>query len=141
MLMAWVTPVTNRTDGSALMTATDMDRITGNIAYLFDYATAEGHSPQGSTVTKTSWTQNDIIEKSFWESMLVVLSNICEAVNYNPDTAPTNVLDWENINNIETISFNLYYIIANINNMSALNHWCGDEFYSGDDINVGGTYN
>ena len=34
--MAWVTPVTNRTDGSALMTATDMDRITGNMAYLFD---------------------------------------------------------------------------------------------------------
>ena len=139
--MAWVTPVTNRTDGSALMTATDMDRITGNIAYLFDYATAEGHSPQGSTVSKTSWSQNDIIDKSFWESMLEVLSNICEAVNYNPDTAPTNVLDWENINNIETISFNLYYIIANINNMSALNHWAGDDLFTGDDINVGGTYN
>ena len=139
--MAWVTPVTNRTDGNSRMTATDMDRITGNIAYLFDYATAEGHSPQGSTVTKTSWTQNDIIDKSFWESMLVVLSNICDAVNYNPDTQPTNVMDYENINNIETISYNLNNIIANINRMSAINHWVGDEFFTGDNINVGGTYN
>lgn len=138
--MAWITPVTDRTDGSAMMTATDMNRITGNIAYLFDYATAEGHSPQGSTVTKTSWTQNDIIDKSFWESMLVVLSNICEAVNYNPDIAPTNVLDYENINNIERISFTLYNIIANIDRMSAINHFVGDDFFVGDDINTGGTY-
>lgn len=139
--MAWVTPVTDRTDGSSLMTYTDMDRITGNIAYLFDYATQEGHSPEGTTVTKTSWTQNDIIDRTFWESMLFVLSNICDAVNYNPPTQPTDMMDYENINNIETISFNLYYIIMHINDMAAINHWCCDEFYAGDAINAGGTYN
>ena len=139
--MAWVTPVTDRTDGSAMMTATDMDRITGNIAYLFDYATQEGHAPEGSTVSKTSWTKNDIIELSFWTEMLEVLANIMAAVFYVPAVEPDYAMDWENINNIETISYNLYYIIANFNNMSPINHWCGDEFYSGDNINVGGTYN
>ena len=139
--MAWVTPVTDRTDGSAMMTATDMDRITGNIAYLFDYATQEGHAPSGSTVTKTSWTINDIIERSFWEAMLTTLANICEAVEYVPETDPTNAMEFENINNVETISRNLYYIIQNIQYQANNNHWVGDEFYAGDPINAGGTYN
>lgn len=139
--MAWVTPVTDRTDGSAMMTATDMDRITGNIAYLFDYATQEGYAPTGSTVTKTSWTINDIIERSFWEAMLTTLANICEAVEYVPETDPTNAMEYENINVVETISRNLYYIIQNIQYQANNNHWVGDEFYAGDPINAGGTYN
>lgn len=139
--MAWVTPVTDRTDGSAMMTATDMDRITGNIAYLFDYATQEGHAPSGSTVTKTSWTINDIIERSFWEAMLTTLANICAAVEYVPETDPTNAMEFENINNVETISRNLYYIIQNIRYQANNNHWVGDDIYTGDDINAGGTYN
>ena len=139
--MAWVTPVTDRADGSAMMTATDMDRITGNIAYLFDYATQEGHAPSGSTVTKTSWTINDIIERSFWGAMLTTLSNICEAVEYVPETDPTNAMEYENINNVETISRNLYYIIQNIQYQANNNHWVGDDIYTGDDINAGGTYN
>ena len=137
----WIAPVTDRTDGSAMMTATDMNRITGNIDYLFDYATAEGHAPAGSTVPKTSWTQNDIIELDFWEAMLVTLANICAAVEYVPDAAPDNIMDYENINNVEQISYNLYFIIANVNNMSAINHYVGDEIFAGDDINAGGTYN
>jgi hypothetical protein len=139
--MAWITPVTDRTDGSAMMTATDMDRITGNIAYLFDYATQEGHAPSGSTVTKTSWTKNDIIERDFWEDMLETLANICAAVEYVPDTDPTNAMEFENINNVEQISFNLYNIIANIGRMSAINHWAGDDLFAGDPVNAGGTYN
>lgn len=138
--MAWITPVTDRTDGSAMMTATDMSRITGNIAYLFDYATQEGHAPSGSTVTKTSWTINDIIERSFWEAMLTTLSNICEAVEYVPETDPTNAMEYENINVVETISRNLYYIIQNIQYQANNNHWVGDDFYVGDPINAGGTY-
>ena len=139
--MAWVTPVTDRTDGSAMMTATDMDRITGNIDYLFDYATAEGLSPAGSRVPKTSWTKNDIIERSFWEAMLTTLSNICAAVEYVPETDPMNAMEFENINVVETISRNLYYIIQNIQYQANNNHWVGDEFYAGDPINAGGTYN
>lgn len=138
--MAWVTPVTDRTDGSAMMTATDMDRITGNIAYLFDYATQEGHAPSGSTVTKTSWTINDIIERSFWEAMLTTLANICEAVEYVPETDPTNAMEWENINHIEDITNRIYYIIGQIGNLQGLNHWAGDDLFAGDPVNAGGTY-
>lgn len=138
--MAWVTPVTDRTDGSAMMTATDMDRITGNIAYLFDYATQEGHAPSGSTVTKTSWTINDIIERSFWEAMLTTLANICEAVEYVPEADPTNAMEWENINHIEDITNRIYYIIGQIGNLQGLNHWAGDDLFAGDPVNAGGTY-
>lgn len=140
-MATWITPVTDRTDGSAMMTAVDMNRITGNIDYLFDYATAEGLSPSGSTVPKTSWTKNDIIERSFWEAMLTTLANICAAVEYVPETDPTNAMEFENINVVETISRNLYYIIQNIQYQANNNHWVGDEFYSGDPINAGGTYN
>lgn len=140
-MSAWVTPVTDRTDGSAMMTATDMNRITGNIDYLFDYATAEGLSPSGSTVPKTSWTKNDIIERSTWEATLETLSNLCECVEYNPEANPTNEMEYENINNVETISRNLYYIIQNIRYQANNNHWVGDNIYVGDQINAGGTYN
>ena len=124
-----------------MMTATDMDRITGNIDYLFDYATTEGLHPAGSTVSQTRWTKNDIITKAFWEEMLGVLSNICAAAQYNPLTSPDNQMTWDNINNVETISMNLYYIIGNAGSMANINHWAGDDIYSGDPINAGGTYN
>ena len=73
--------------------------------------------------------------------MLTTLANICEAVEYVPETDPTNAMEFENINNVETISRNLYYIIQNIQYQANNNHWVGDEFYAGDPINAGGTYN
>ena len=139
-MATWITPVTDRTDGSAMMTAADMDRITGNIDYLFDYATAEGHAPAGSTVPKTSWTQNDIIELDFWEAMLTTLSNIMAAVFYVPEVEPDYAMDWENMNNIETISYSLYNIIGSSGSQGNNNHYAGDPIFAGDDINVGGTY-
>lgn len=139
-MATWITPVTDRTDGSAMMTAADMNRITGNIDYLFDYATAEGLQPAGSTVPKTSWTKNDIIERSTWESMLETLSNLCECVEYNPEVNPNNEMEFENINNVERISFNLYNIIGQIGNLQGLNHWAGDDLFAGDPVNAGGTY-
>lgn len=137
----WITPVTDRTDGTAMMTAVDMNRITGNIDYLFDYATAEGLSPAGSTVPKTSWTKNDIIERSTWEATLETLSNLCECVEYNPTAPPTNIMEWENINHIEDITNRIYYIIGQIGNLQGLNHWAGDDLFAGDPVNAGGTYN
>jgi hypothetical protein len=122
------------------MTAVDMNRITGDIDYLFDYATAEGHAPAGSTVPKTSWTKNDIIERSTWEATLETLSNLCECVEYNPEANPTNEMEFENINNVEQISFNLYNIIGQIGNLQGLNHWAGDDLFAGDPVNAGGTY-
>lgn len=136
----WITPVTDRTDGTAMMTAVDMNRITGNIDYLFDYATAEGLSPSGSTVPKTSWTKNDIIERSTWEAMLTTLANIMAAVFYVPEVEPDYAMDWENMNNIETISYNLYNIIGSSGSQGNNNHYAGDPIFAGDDINVGGTY-
>ena len=101
--MAWVTPVTNRTNGADRMSHNDMDRITGNINYLYDALTELGFTISGSKVSKDSWAWNDIITKSFWESMLTVLGKVCSAISYTPGTAPTNAMTYQNINNIESI--------------------------------------
>lgn len=106
--MAWVTPVTNRSSGASRMTYLDMNRITGNINFVYDLITERGFVITGGKVSKDSWTRNDIIEKTFWESMLTVLSNICSAVSYVPGTSPTNVMGYANINNIEAITLALY---------------------------------
>lgn len=106
--MAWITPVTNRTNGSARMTHLDMNRITGNINFLYDYLTELGFTISGPKVSKDSWTYNDIISKTFWESMLTVLSNVCAAISYTPGTSPTNAMTYQNINIIESISLAVY---------------------------------
>lgn len=77
MLMAWVTPVTNRTyRGGSRMTYVDMNRITGNISYLYNYANSHGHTVSSVDVSQIEWTQNDIISRQFWRSMWFVFNRI-----------------------------------------------------------------
>ncbi|MBR3171302.1 MAG: hypothetical protein IKF22_08660 [Lachnospiraceae bacterium] len=76
--MAWVTPVTNR-NATARMTYLDMNRISGNISYLYNYAKDHGYDVQGDDVSQTTWTQNDIISYDFWYSMTGVLGEVREA--------------------------------------------------------------
>lgn len=87
--MPWITPVTNRTSGKARMTYIDMNRISGNVSYLYNYALEHGYEVEGGDVVKTSWTQNDIVTVSEWESIQSVLSAVRNAaglwvVSYTP---------------------------------------------------------
>lgn len=137
--MAWVTPVTDRTGGSARMTYEDMNRITGNIAYLYDLCQSAGITISGSRYSKTSWTQNDIITKDNWTELMTCLSNAKRAVNYTAST-PSNRMRWDNINAVERQTLAVYSIINSYEKLPRMNHWVGDPLYAGDPVNAGGRY-
>lgn len=137
--MAWITPVTNRTSGSAMMTYEDMNRITGNIGYLYDLCRSEGITIAGSRISKTEWTQNDIISVSDWSNLLACLGNARTAVGYVA-TGPTYLMTWDNINEVEKQTQAVYSIINTYDNLPHMNHWVGDPYYAGDPINAGGRY-
>ena len=106
--MAWITPVTDRQTGLSRMTYDDMNRITGNINYVYDLVASLGKTITGGKVSQTVWTQDDILTTTFWASMLDVLSNVCAAAEYTPAVTPTGAMEYQNINNIETITLYLY---------------------------------
>ena len=143
--MAWITPVTDRTDGSALMTYQDMDRITGNLKWLYDACVSESIPISGSAISKTSWSRNDIIDVTFWAELLVSLDNVCNAISYTPAEAATDALVWNNINIVETIERDCYDVLASYIYVPRLNHYVGDKLgtsylYAGDEFNAGGRY-
>lgn len=149
--MAWVTPVTDRTSGAARMTYLDMNRITGNLVWLYEECVRQGIAITGTPFPKTEWAQNDIIFGNVssirwnWYVVLSRLSNIYRAVGYAPSTVPNFDMTYENINNIETIQLRCYIILSSREVQSRLNHYIGDKLtasylYAGDDFNSGGLY-
>lgn len=137
--MAWITPVTDRTSGSAMLTYEDMNRITGNIGYLYDLCQSMGITIAGSRISKTEWTQNDIISVSDWSNLLTCLGNARNAVGYIA-TDPTYLMTWDNINEVEKQTQAVYTIINAYDNLPRMNHWLGDPYFAGDEINAGGRY-
>lgn len=144
--MAWITPVTDRADGSARMEYGDMNRITGNIAYLYDKCVEQGITIAGSRISKTEWTQNDIITVAFWTELLTCLTNARNAVGYTPAENPSDAMRYDNINNVEAISYAVYEILAAYDRLANMNHYVGDKLAdggylrAGDDFNAGGRY-
>ena len=143
--MAWVEPVTDRQDGSAMMTYTDMNRITGNLRWLYDTGEEKGYTIAGSAISKTSWTQNDIITATFWAELLTCLANVCNAIAYTPETEPTDQMLFDNINQVETIELACKSVMDNAGVNSRMSHYVGDRIsrayvYAGDPINAGGEY-
>ena len=136
----WIAPVTNRSNGTARMTYMDMIRITGNLAFLYDLIESKGGIVPGSKISKTVWTQYDIITVADWAELLTCLANICSAVGYVPPTAPTNALTYSNVNNIETITLMAYEYAEILDRLERMNHYIGDPIYSGDPVNAGGLY-
>lgn len=90
-----------------MMTYTDMNRITENVAFLQEaiYGSA--------SISKTSWTTNDIIERSFWESMLDMIRALANNVHITVLTM-TNDMLWSNINNVETLILNVFNTLSDL---------------------------
>lgn len=111
--MAWIEPITDRQDGSSRMAAADMARITGNLAQLYADCQSKGITVQGDPISQTAWTENDIISVEFWGELLGCLSNLCEAVGYTPESNPTYLMTYDNVNAVETIELGCYDILHN----------------------------
>lgn len=143
--MAWVQPVTDRTDGTSTMTYQDMDRITGNLEWLYDACISVGIPIAGSAISQTSWTRDDIITNTFWTELLGCLSNVCVALSYTPPETANSDMTWRNINVVESIEYVCYNTLAAYVFLPRINHYVGDKIgatnlYAGDSFNAGGRY-
>lgn len=141
----WTEPVTERPSGAELMTYEDMNRITVNLAWLFQECKEQGITISGTVYPKRSWTQNDIITVSNWTQLLDRLANVYNAVAYIPATIPDNAMTYTNINQVETIELECYEILAAYERIPNINHYIGDKLgnkylYAGDPFNAGGRY-
>lgn len=144
-MATWITPVTNRTGGNARMTTVDMNRITGNLVWLYDECVSKGITIEGSAYSKTTWISNDIISESEWYELLVCLRRIRTAVGYAPIKVPGYGMVWDNINRVEEHELTLYLILQTWDIRDRLNHYVGDKLttsylYAGDAFNAGGSY-
>ena len=127
------------------MTYEDMNRITGNLAWLYAQCGEMGLSVSGSIISKTAWIQNDIITVAQWTEILTCLDNICTAIQYAKQTEPSNTMIYTNINNVEQIELDCYGVLASYEAIPNMNHYVGDKLvaayrYMGDDFNSGGRY-
>lgn len=165
--MGWITPVTTHAD-SDYFTHTDMNRIYGNLEFLYNelspYFSISPHidppssstsgeplaSSEGDLVTSSGdsigvtetvwWTQNDIFTVQDWTVLLGSLKAIADTVSFVFDVEPTTDATAENFNVIESITVELKRRTALVLAQFNGNHWVGDPFYVGDDLYLGGLY-
>ena len=142
----WTEPVTTRSSGSERMTYEDMNRITRNIAFLYNECVDRGITISGSEISKTDWIRNDILTTTFWAELLTCLTNVREAIRYTPPTNPDDAMQYENINNVERICYYVYNVLFSYEDLARMNHWVGDKLADGDYLraddgfNAGGRY-
>lgn len=87
--MAWITPVTDRPNKSTRTTADDMNRICGNINWLW------------ATLLGTSFTDKDIVTRTQWDEIVGYTNEIADLLQM------TNASDstlYTNLNYIEAIA-------------------------------------
>lgn len=126
--MAWITPVTNRTTG-AIHTATDQNRITGNLDYLTTVL-AEHSLYSGAVVSKTSYTINDYISTEEWANLLEVLDDLQEALSLSATEAASDAMTYQNMNVVESLTLQIYNQAQLVLKQGNLNHYPGQGFYS-----------
>lgn len=88
--MAWVEPKTDRGDSGTRTTATDMNRIAGNINFL-----------RGTTI-KSDWTDADIVDSASWSAIINITNLMASEIETEHCTSST---DFANLNRIEQIAY------------------------------------
>ena len=128
--MAWITPVTDRTDG-ARHTLTDQNRIAGNL----DWLATETRSHQlysGPSVTKSAYTYNDYMDVTHWPNLLEVLTALQSALNIEATETATNDMTWQNMNAVESLTLAVYGRYQLLLKQANINHYSGDGSYTAD---------
>lgn len=87
--MAWITPVTDRPSALTRTTADDMNRIAGNINYLW------------ATDLKDDYTSDDIVTASEWDGIVDATNEIADLLELSEATESTH---YSNLNRIESIA-------------------------------------
>ena len=131
--MAWITPVTNRTDG-AYCTVTDMNRIAGNLDWLASELTTY-QLYTGSTVAKTTYVYNDYVTPSDWNDILSVLDEMVTKLVIEAEQADDSTT-YENFNAVESITLAIYNRLQMLLRQSANNHYANDDIYPEGDTSI-----
>lgn len=134
--MAWITPVTNRTDG-AYCTVADMNRIAGNIDWLASELTTH-QLYTGSTVAKTTYAYNDYVSVADWTDILSVLNEMVAQLVIDAEQADDSTT-YDNFNRVESITLAIYDRMQLLLTQSANNHYAGDNIYSEGVVSVYST--
>lgn len=87
--MAWTTPFTNWSNGNRF-TYNDMNRITGNINYLYPGASLP------------IYTQNDFLTRSGWDAVLSALDTLVLATGLDA-TVPGDAMTGDTMNEVEEL--------------------------------------
>lgn len=128
--MAWITPITDRTDG-AWHTLSDQNRIAGNL----DWLATETRSHQlysGPSVTKAAYTYNDYIAANEWTNLLEVLTALQSALNIEATETATNDMTWQNMNAVESLTLAVYDRYQILLRQANANNYSGDGSYTMD---------
>ena len=129
--MAWITPVTDRTDG-ARHTLTDQNRIAGNLDWLAT-GTRSHQLYSGPSVTKSAYTHNDYMDVTYWPNLLEVLTALQSALNIEATETATNDMTWQNMNAVESLTLAVYERYQMLLRQANANNYSGDGSYSADD--------
>lgn len=87
--MAWQTPVTDRANTATRTTADDMNRIDGNINYLW------------ATLLKSDFTPSNIVTLEEWTGVIDTTNEIADLLGMEHVTDST---DYANFNRIEAVA-------------------------------------
>lgn len=128
-LMAWITPVTDRTSG-ACCTVTDMNRIAGNLDHIVTEAT-DHEIYSGTGITKTTYTKNDLVWLSDWEEILDVIEQLINGLVVTTDVTADSSTTYENFNNVEKLILAIYDKMQLLLQQTRLNKYSG-EIYASD---------
>lgn len=108
--MAWTTPVTDRINGQTRTTADDMNRIDGNINYLW------------ATLLRTDFTSNDIVTDTEWSDIIEYTNEIADLLGI-PEASTSTI--YTNLNRIEQIA-KAYWDLLPL--------WPAEDLYPADDL-------
>lgn len=128
--MAWITPITDRTDG-ARHTLTDQNRIAGNL----DWLTTETSARQlysGPTITKTAYVHNDYIAVDEWANILEVLTALITALSVTTEETATDAMTYTNMNTVESLTLAVYEKYQQLLDQANANNYSGDGSYTMD---------
>lgn len=128
--MAWITPITDRTDG-ARHTLSDQNRIAGNL----DWLATETRSHQlysGPSVTKSAYTHNDYMDVTYWPNLLEVLTALITALNVTTEETATDAMTWQNMNAVESLTLAVYERYQLLLSQANANNYSGDGSYTAD---------
>lgn len=132
--MAWITPVTDRVQG-AMHTVTDQNRIAGNLDYLATELTTH-QLYTGSSVQKTTYTQNDYITTADWADILSVLQAMINELALETEGSADDSTTYMNMNTVESLTLAIYDRLQLLLSQANNNHYAGDDIYPQEDMSI-----